>query len=359
MISLGKRLKTIREERKLNLNYVSNETNISSKYLEALENEDFSFFPSESYILGYLKSYGEYLGLEQEEILFLYRSLRIQDQPIPMEALLRGPSRLPKILGIFGIILGILVLGAGAYFFIMNFPWVESELPPEDRIAREHIMITDSLERRFYPGDSILLNGDTDHYELILASIGDAVTISSPRGPLILDLSQEVTVDIGDSGFTRLRITAVDFVRNDSLSGVHLRIEQENLYRPVTTDQASMELDLASASVSIIFNTRNPMPFTLQAQFQNYCYFRYEVLFEQDRTGQNERYYQRSEEISVTAQNGVRLGISNAQAVRLQAVIGGRTFPFEAGGAGEIVAADLRWIRAEDNSFSLALLRLE
>jgi hypothetical protein len=57
--------------------------------------------------------------------------------------------------------------------------------------------------------------------------------------------------------------------------------------------------------------------------------------------------------------NGIRLGISNAQAVKLQVIGAGRTVPFEAGSAGEVVAADLRWVRDDESRYRLVLLRLE
>jgi hypothetical protein len=109
----------------------------------------------------------------------------------------------------------------------------------------------------------------------------------------------------------------------------------------------------------VILSTTGAFPFTLQAVFQGYCLFRHEILFERDRQGRNEQYYQRSDEINITAQNGIRLGISNAQAVKLQVIGAGRTVPFEAGGAGEVVAADLRWVRDDENRYRLVLLRLE
>jgi hypothetical protein len=109
----------------------------------------------------------------------------------------------------------------------------------------------------------------------------------------------------------------------------------------------------------VLFTSPNAYPFTLQVVFQGYCLFRYEILFERDRPGRSEQYYQRSEELSLTAQNGIRLGISNARAVMLQVIAGGRTIPLEVGGPGEVVAAELRWVRDEDNRYSLALIRLE
>jgi len=56
--SLGNKLKTAREAKGLNFDYISRETNISTKYLDALEREDFSCFPGEPYVRGFLKNYG-------------------------------------------------------------------------------------------------------------------------------------------------------------------------------------------------------------------------------------------------------------------------------------------------------------
>ena len=84
MESLGNKLKTAREAKGLSYDTVSRDTNISSRYLEALEKEDFSGFPGEPYVLGFLRNYSEYLGLNPDELQSLYRSLKLQEQPIPV-----------------------------------------------------------------------------------------------------------------------------------------------------------------------------------------------------------------------------------------------------------------------------------
>jgi hypothetical protein len=38
---------------------------------------------------------------------------------------------------------------------------------------------------------------------------------------------------------------------------------------------------------------------------------------------------------------------------------GGRTVPVELGGAGEVVVADIRWVRDEENRYRMVLMRLE
>jgi cytoskeletal protein RodZ len=362
--SLGNKLKTAREEKDLTYGEVSKETNITIRYLEALEKEDFSVFPGEPYALGFLKNYGEYLGLNPEELNFLYRSLKIQEQPAPVEQLLRDPSPVPKILKWVTAILAILaVIGGGAYIIYRRFPRGTAAPPMVTRTASEYVLNTDFMERRFYTGDSILVTEGTNSYKLVFSSLSDAVTIMTPGGPVMLDLAQEVTLDLNSDGFPELRIIAADFAKNDNASGALLRFEQE---KPPQTASVSLidEIPLESLSAGrepamVLFSSPNAYPFTLQVVFQGYCLFRYEILFERDRPGRNEQYYQRSEELSLTAQNGIRLGISNARAIMLQVIAGGRTMPLEVGGPGEVVAADLRWVRDEDNQYSLALIRLE
>ena len=360
MESLGKKLKTAREEQGFELDYICDEINISTRYLLALEKEDFSVFPGEPYAIGFLKNYGEFLGLDVKELINLYRSIVLREQPVPVEQLLKRPSRAPKILGIFAAIIACLAISAGAVFFIQRIPDRDTAQAPIERSASEFLLISDFLERRFYPGDSIFVNDGTNSYRLVFTSLGDVITITTPRGHVMLDLGQEVTIGLSDNEFHSLRIFAADFVRNDSLSGALLRFEQDFLPQVVLfqeTPQETMGLDRETQIV--LLTSPNAFPFTLQAAFQGFCLFRYQVLFEAGRQDRIERFFQRGEDVSITAENGIRMGLSNAQSARMQIIAQGRTIPFDAGGPGEIVAADLRWIRDEDNNFRLVFVRLE
>ena len=362
MESLGNKLKTAREERGLSYENISQETNISSRYLAALEREDFSAFPGEPYLVGFLKNYSEYLGLNLNEIMSLYNSIKLREQPVPVEQLLRDPSPVPKIIGMAAASLSILAIIAGVILFIYRFPKRTQSAPVAVRPASEYVLSTDFLERRFYPGDTILVTEGGNSYKLIFSSLGDAISITTPRGSVMLDLGQEVTIDLSNSGFAGLRIIVADFVKNDPVSGALLRFEQElpPQVAAIAAPEISVEtLNTGRETTPVVFTSPNAYPFTLQAVFQGYCLFRYEILSERDRPGRSEQYYQRSEEINIQAQNGIRMGISNAQAVKLQVIGGGRTIPLEVGGAGEVVAADLRWVRDEENRFRLVLLRLE
>ena len=374
MKSLGEALRIAREGKDLDFDQVSKDTKISIRYLNALENENFSDFPGETYITGFLRNYGAYLELDVQELLALYRSLKIQQQPIPVEQLLRKPRLLPKIA--LAAALVILASGAvgGGIFFILTRPPNIKIAAPVPKVPVEYIMNGDNFERRFYRGDTILIpvvpeistgEGEqgSDRLKLELVNLGEAVTIHTPGGPVILDLSQEADIGLDSGGVSKLHITALDYAKNNADIGVLLRFEIRNPSAPAEINPETASIETVNISgqsaATVIFTSPNPYPFTLQSNFQGYCMFRWEILMERDRRERNERYFQRSDELNIQAQNGIRIWASNAQAAKFQIIGGGRSVPVEIGGAGEVVVVDVRWVRDEDNRFRLIVVRLE
>jgi cytoskeletal protein RodZ len=352
--SLGERLRGAREEKGLTVDQVSRDTLIAARYIQALEAEDFSGFPGEPYILGFLRNYSEYLGLDVQELLSLYRALKIQEQPIPMDQLLRSPAPVKKIvLGIL-IPLAALAAGGGGFYFYTHRPVKESAAAGEARQPAEYSIGAEPLERRFYTGDSVLVPLGADPYKLVLSNLGEALTITTPQGQLMMDLGQEVSLDLNEDGAAELRVTAAEFEKNNADAGARMRFE---FIQTAPPEEPPAPADTAAA-VTVIFTSPNAYPFTVQSNFQGYCMFRWEVLYERDRRERNERYFQRGEELNIQAQNGVRIGASNAQAVKLQIIGGGRTMPVELGGAGEVVVANIRWDR-EGEHRRMILERLE
>jgi cytoskeletal protein RodZ len=353
--SLGAKLKAARESKGCSYEQVSRDTNIAVRYLEALEGENFAGFPGEPYILGFLRNYGDYLGLDVQELLSLYRAFKIQEQPIPVDQLLRSPARPRKIiLGILILLLVLCAAGGGVYFF-MNRPEGAPSATVTARPVMEYVLNADTLEQRFYRGDSILIPLEEDQYKLILSNLGDIVTITTPNDQIRLELSQTASVDINNDGSPELQITLMDFARNESSAGALLRFELVKTL-PVPVAETAVA---AGPAATVVFSSPSAFPFTLQVSFQGYCMFRYEILFERDRQERNEQYYQRGNEFNIQAQNGIRIWASNAQAAKLQVIGGGRTVPLELGGAGEVVVADVRWVRDEENRYRLVLARLE
>ncbi|MDR1127686.1 MAG: helix-turn-helix domain-containing protein [Treponema sp.] len=371
MESLGEKLRTARESKGYSYDQVSRETNIAGRYIQALEDESFDVFPGEAYLLGFLRNYGEYLGLNPQDLQSAYRALKIQEQPVPVEQLLHSPSRAPKIIRNTAIVVLVLAAAGLGVWFFLNRP--QSEEPVslvESREIAEYVLDGPFLERRFYQGDTVLIPVGSNNYEVELVSVGEAVTLETPAGAKIIDLGQEVSVSLDPDSGGEVLITVVDFAKNNPDAGVQLRFDVEyslvlagggGAANPAAAAGGQDAPVSAAAAVSapVVFTSPNAYPFTIQANFQGYCLFRWEILAERDRQGRKEEYFQRSSELSIPAQNGVRIGASNAAAVKIQVIGGGRTVPLEIGSAGEVVVADIRWVRDEDGRFRLVLLRLE
>jgi cytoskeletal protein RodZ len=364
--SLGEKLKSAREAKKCTYEQVGRETNIAIRYLEALENEDFTKIPGEPYALGFLKNYGDYLGLDVQELLSLYRAMKIQEQTIPVEQLLQPPRHVPKGLITLGICIIVLALiGAGVYLFF-NRPKSESPGNSAVHIPVEYILDENYLERRFYKGDTILVPLENNQYKVEVSDLGETVTLTAPGGNFILDLSQDVQADLNGDGLGDVRVTAADFVKNEPAMGALLRFEAQNnnYVLPEENAPAGQGTELSGTAAAavppgannpVIFSSPMAYPFTLQAAFQGYCMFRWEI----DRRSRNERYFVRADELNMQAQNGIRIWVSNAAAVKFQVIGGGRTVPLEIGTAGEVVVADIRWVRDDDGRFRLIQARLE
>ena len=97
MESLGDKLRAEREQRGSSIEQVARDTNIAKRFLVALEEENFEVFPGETYLLGFLRNYADYLGLDAENMVTLFRNFMIQEQPVPIDELLVKKSRSPII----------------------------------------------------------------------------------------------------------------------------------------------------------------------------------------------------------------------------------------------------------------------
>jgi cytoskeleton protein RodZ len=64
MFEIGRTLMEARERRKLSYSQAEQETKIRSRYLRALEEEDFSVLPGPTYTKGFLRAYADFLDLD-------------------------------------------------------------------------------------------------------------------------------------------------------------------------------------------------------------------------------------------------------------------------------------------------------
>ena len=73
MKSVGQLLKDAREAKFYTLEEIEKHTKIRKELLTALEKDDFSKLPPLTFIQGFIKNYGRFLGLETTKLLAIYR----------------------------------------------------------------------------------------------------------------------------------------------------------------------------------------------------------------------------------------------------------------------------------------------
>lgn len=71
-LTLGEQLKKLRSDKRIALNEVSRVTRVQARYLERLEEGDWSRLPPDVYVKGFIRSYAEFLGVDDKSLLRLY-----------------------------------------------------------------------------------------------------------------------------------------------------------------------------------------------------------------------------------------------------------------------------------------------
>jgi cytoskeletal protein RodZ len=114
MGQFGELLKEARQNKGVSLEEIEEQIRIRKKYLQALEEEDFSIMPPEVYVRGFLRNYAIYLGLDPEEV----RDLYYKGKPVEK-------GKKPELMGRAGQIPG---EGTGPRAFSMDLSLTQSRL---------------------------------------------------------------------------------------------------------------------------------------------------------------------------------------------------------------------------------------
>ncbi|UTC66379.1 MULTISPECIES: RodZ family helix-turn-helix domain-containing protein [unclassified Treponema] len=360
MNEIGKLLTETRTNRELELDQVARETNIAKRYLEALENDDYSVFPAEPYVLGFLRNYCEYLDLNPEEIINLYKQIKIQETSLPPDALLEKRSfsiSKPLVIGL-GALAAIAVIITLIFFAVKSWiPAMQQRREQENsqaeirtvREAKIHEINQQKYEQRIFEGDSLKLNIDGKEFNIEVEKISPKLNLKTGTGTQIISLGQTVKMDLNNDLTADLEITVEDIDKNNSEAGALVSIlTGSNVAQGTSsagTDLVVSETGTPVSSASkVLFESGSAYPVTLNATFRGYCLFRHEA----DRTNREEKYYQKAEQLTVQANNGLRIWASNGNAVKLQVVAGGKTVDLEVSRPGEVIVKDLKWIRDDE-----------
>ncbi len=92
--SAGTFLKERRENRKIAIKQAAEDINMTSRHIQALEDDNYSIFPGETYALGFLRSYATYLDVDPDQVIQLYRGAQLVEKEVPLQELTK-PTMTP------------------------------------------------------------------------------------------------------------------------------------------------------------------------------------------------------------------------------------------------------------------------
>jgi hypothetical protein len=143
MAEIGATLREARMRAKIDINQVEAGTKIRAKYLRAIENEEWDLLPGDVYVKSFLRTYGEYLGLDTRQLLddFRRRYDRPSDHELrPIAPLGRErdrPSRGPRIPP--WALIGVVLVGVvAALYFVGNGSKNQPTTPVTTRAGGNH-----------------------------------------------------------------------------------------------------------------------------------------------------------------------------------------------------------------------------
>ncbi|HEX8974322.1 MAG TPA: RodZ domain-containing protein [Patescibacteria group bacterium] len=122
-LTLGERMKKIRNEHRLSIQDVSKSTKIQAKYLEYLEEGEYSKLPADVYVKGFLRSYAINMGLNEAALIKqferekgIHRNIKKTDEPTKSNKPIKSSGFVvtPKLI----IVTSVMVVSLASFLYL-------------------------------------------------------------------------------------------------------------------------------------------------------------------------------------------------------------------------------------------------
>ncbi len=372
----GMVLRELREKKGYTRQRVANETNISLQYIMALEDDMFDEFPGEPYLLGFLKTYAEYLGVSQANILAIYENYKLAEAPIPMHELMsKERFRIPG--WIWGLCISLALALAMAW---LTIPYVQKKYHERQKKLQEQEAVRQA-EQRVHEITDEVYSGVLRLNDKIQVSVGEnnlyiftPVRMKGSETDFEQYYNDEVTpttfsINLGEERFFTLggssqanfvmKITDIGLEDGKAISFEAQRLTsfKNRLQKTEQTEKTAAQPIPKSLARNVedvlgkrrtILSMRSPIRVEINITFTGNTNFRYLL----DNRESHERYYQEGERLQRSMNSSFRLWTSNAGKTRLKIGLHEVTL----GKDGEVVVKVLRWVyNAHTGGYDLIL----
>mgnify|MGYP003440067363 FL=1 len=362
MESYGEILQKTREEKNLDIDKIAREISIEKRFLVGLENEDYSAFPGEAYMVGFLRNYSNYLELDTNFILKLYNNKKIQEAPVPVELLAKrkSPFLLPAIIIPSVLIVGVILTVSILLVNKKKAAQEDNVIVASNQTINKYELNNEKFAKRIYKGDQLLFPSNNGNIILTVKDTLSSFGLETPSGVIYTDLSEENEIDIDGDTLSDMIVYVSDISDTDEKRGAEVSILLR--HGSFVSDSANQieNINLAtdlktSRPYKVILEDNRAYPFTINVSFRGPCLFRDKI----DNSNSVETYFTSGEVFTANPKNGIRLWISNSNVVKISLIADTQTFDFDIGASGQVLVEDIKWIKDVDGKYKLVVIELD
>lgn len=352
MRSLSDVLVKKREEKNLTIDQVSYETNISKKYINALEQENFEVFPAEAYLLGFLRNYAEFLDLEYETIYAEYKNCLLREEPTPLDELVGNKKSIEVKPWMIIVPLVALALAFGIPPVIKivsnQIEQRKEALRSAGEVENKVIEITsDYSDRKVRIGDLLTLQVGENKLSYFVEDVASDITLKETfRGEanlITLKLGKETIYTYKEKTGKTYEVTLLlkdigGFSDNSAIIKVK---SAEKDITPYIEPELQGEESSESKNVKVIMTRRRSTePYSVSISFEGDILFRYQEKGRELK----ENFYRKGSVLNLDVTRSIQIWTSNAGLTKFK--INGESLVL--GKSGSVHVFTLRWIYYKD-----------
>jgi cytoskeleton protein RodZ len=159
-LTLGEKLRKLRSERRISLGEASRNTRIQVKYLEYLEEGTYDKLPVDVYVRGFLRSYAEFLGVDEKILIRLYEKENEIKKNLEKRKTPKKEKKETVNVSSFVFTPKVLTIGLIVFLIIGGFFYLYKEI---GAFASTPRLVVISPEKNYTTsGNSVTLEGLTD-----------------------------------------------------------------------------------------------------------------------------------------------------------------------------------------------------
>ena len=305
MNNVGSILSEARRQKGVDVAQVEQDTNIERVYIEALENDEYQKIPAEAYIVGFLRNYSEYLGLNSDDIIRQYKNLKIEDSEVPQEILLPKRKMGSSVKIFIFVFLALFIVGVvylSLAFLLSHGSKGSVDTVKEEKVSekietkkKEVYEITQDVlfEKEVFSGDEIVATIEGEKYVIEVLNTSPVVKLNIAGSVQLVELTQTRSFDLNDDTTPDIEVTVNDILESSGGASISIAsgsdIGSADVLASETTDEIFTPTERAPRKIEkhkVLFQGTHPYRVILNATFRGYCLFRTEI----DRTERREQF---------------------------------------------------------------------